>query len=441
MAGDAGRISSQLKKHSIKFIDLWFSDVLGSVKNVTIPVTELHKALKDGIWFDGSSIEGFGRIFESDMYLRPDPKTFAIIPWGEEQTARFICDVFGPDHTPAPVDPRGVLRRVLARLTKQNMQFMVGAELEFYLFQRNGAEINPLPHDRVGYFDLGGDLALRIRKQMSQRLTEFGIAIEAGHHEVGKSQHEIDLVYTNALQVADNIITARMVIKRVAEEHGLYATFMPKPIFEFAGNGMHIHQSIFKNGRNLFADPRDRYGLSKMAYGYLAGILKHIKEISAVVSPLVNSYKRLVSGYEAPVYICWGQMNRSALVRVPRISRNREKSTRLELRSPDPSANPYLLFALALSSGLDGIESKLRAPSAVEENVYKIEPMDLSGKGIDVLPRSLSEALQYFHKSALVKETLGELLFERYYGIKSREYAEYATQVSKWEIDKYLEIY
>lgn len=441
MAGDAGRIPSQLKKHNIRFIDLWFSDVLGSVKNVTIPVSELDKARKDGIWFDGSSIEGFGRIFESDMYLRPDPETFAIIPWAEEQTARFICDVFGPDHTPAPVDPRGVLRRVLSRLDKQGMQFMVGAELEFYLFQRNGAEIIPLPHDRVGYFDLGGDLALRIRKQMTQKLTEFGIGIEAGHHEVGKSQHEIDLVYTNALKIADNIITARMVIKRVAEEHGLYATFMPKPIFGGAGNGMHMHQSIFKAGKNLFADPQDRYGLSGMAYHYLAGILTHIKEISAVVSPLVNSYKRLVSGYEAPVYICWGRMNRSALVRVPRISKNRGKSTRLELRSPDPSANPYLCFALALAAGLEGIENRLKPPHAVEENVYKIGEVDLSEKGIDVLPRSLSEALQHYLGSQLVRKTLGDVLFERYHGVKSREYAEYATQVSKWEIDKYLEIY
>ncbi len=430
-----------LKKNNIKFIDLWFCDILGSVKNVTIPVTELPKALKDGIWFDGSSIEGFGRIFESDMYLKPEPKTFAVVPWAEEKTARFICDIYGPDHSPSGVDPRGVLRKILSRLVKKNMEFMIGAELEFYLFQRDGGEIIPLPHDRVGYFDLGGDLALRIRKAMSQKLNEFGIEVEAGHHEVGKSQHEIDLVFTDALRLADNIITARMVIKRIAEEHGLYATFMPKPLYGFAGNGMHIHQSIFRNGKNQFANPNDKYGLSNLAYSYLAGILKHIKEISAIISPLVNSYKRLVSGYEAPVYICWGQMNRSALVRVPRISKNRLRSTRLELRSPDPSSNPYLVFALILACGMDGVEGNLKPPNAIEENVYKIEQSDLSLKGIDVLPRSLWEALQHYHKSKLVKDTLGESLFERYYEIKSREYSEYATQVSKWEIDKYLEIY
>ncbi|MEO0225769.1 MAG: glutamine synthetase family protein [candidate division WOR-3 bacterium] len=434
-------IIREIKKNDVKFIDLWFSDILGSIKNVTITIVELQKALEDGIWFDGSSVEGFGRICESDMFLRPDPSTFRIIPWNVEKTARFICDVYGPDHKPSLVDPRGVLKSLLVELKKKGMEFNVGAELEFYLFQRDGSKITPLLHDQVGYFDLGGDLALRVRKAMCEKLAQFGIVVEAGHHEVGKSQHEIDLRYTNALQLADNILTAKMVIKRIAEEHNLYATFMPKPIFGMAGCGMHIHQSIFKNGKNIFADTKDDYGLSEIAYNYLAGILKHIKEISAVISPLVNSYKRLVSGYEAPVYICWGQMNRSALVRIPKISKNRLKSTRLELRSPDPSSNPYLAFALILASGLDGIKNRIKPPQAVEENVYKIEQSNLNLKKIDLLPRSLWEALQFYHKSKLVRETLGETLFQRYYEIKSREYSEYATQVSQWEIDKYLEIY
>lgn len=434
-------ILEQTRKHKIQFIDLWFTDVLGSIKNVTIVVKELEKALQDGIWFDGSSVEGFGRICESDMFLKPDPDTFAIIPWGEERSVRFICDVYGPDHNPSPVDPRGILKRHLAALAKKGLRLMIGTELEFYLFQRDGGRITPLPHDRVGYFDLGGDLALRIRKQMCQRIMDFGIELEAGHHEVGKSQHEIDLRYTDALKLADNLLTAKMIIKRVAEEHNLYATFMPKPLFGTAGCGMHTHQSIFKGKVNLFSDPKDSYGLSEFAYHYLSGLLHHIKDISAVVSPIVNSYKRLVSGFEAPVYICWGQMNRSALVRVPRISKNRFQSTRLELRSPDASANPYLVYALVLAAGLDGIERKLKTPKAVEENVYKIDSPDLESKGIDVLPRSLWEALQNFRNSWLAEKVLGKTLYEKYSEIKLREWDEYSIQVTKWELDKYLELY
>ncbi len=434
-------ITKEIKKNDIRFIDLWFSDILGSIKNVTITINELDKALTDGIWFDGSSVEGFGRICESDMFLRPDLNTFRIMPWSEEKTARFICDVYGPDHRPSAVDPRGLLKKVLVGIEKNGMEFNAGAELEFYLFQRDGSKITPLLHDQVGYFDLGGDLALRVRKQMCEKLAEFGIVVEAGHHEVGKSQHEIDLRYTDALQLADNILTAKMVIKRIAEEHNLYATFMPKPIFGMAGCGMHTHQSIFKNGKNIFANPKDDYGLSEIAYHYLAGLLTHIKEISAVISPIVNSYKRLVSGFEAPVYICWGRMNRSALVRVPQITRNRLSSTRLELRSVDPCTNPYLAFSVILESGMDGVKRKLKPPKSVEEDVYHLESIDLQSKGIDVLPRSLWEALQYYHTSSLVKKVFGDLLFEKYYEIKLREWNEYSIQVSKWEIDKYLEIY
>lgn len=435
------RIFRTVNKEKIQFIDLWFSDILGSVKNVTIPVREIRKALKEGIWFDGSSVEGFGRIFESDMYLKPDPATFAVIPWKEERTARFICDVYAPDHKPAPVDPRGILKSNLKLLKRKGMEYYIGAELEFYLFRRDNDKVLPLPHDRVGYFDLGGDLALRIRKKMCERLQDFGIGFEAGHHEVGRGQHEIDLPYTNALKLADNILTARMIIKKVAEEYYLHATFMPKPIFGAAGNGMHIHQSIYKKKKNMFSNPKDNYGLSKLAYNYLAGLLKHIKEICAITSPLVNSYKRLVSGFEAPVYICWGRMNRSALIRVPRISRKNYDSTRIELRSCDPSANPYLLFASVLRAGIDGLQRDLKPPKPIEENVYKIKSNVLKSKGIDLLPRSLWEALEYFHRGKMAKSALGDVLFQRYYDIKMKEWDEYSTQVSKWEHDKYLELY
>jgi glutamine synthetase len=437
----AYQVLKQTEKEKVKFIDLWFSDILGSVKNETIPVNQLRKALKDGIWFDGSSVEGFGRIFESDMYLMPDPDTFMIIPWSEEKTARVICDVYAPDHKPARVDPRSTLKANLRLLNRMGMEFYVGAELEFYLFRRDGNKVIPLPHDRVGYFDLGGDLALRIRRQMCDRLQQFGIELEAGHHEVGRSQHEIDLLYNNAITLADNILTARIVIKKVAEEHGLYATFMPKPIFGSAGNGMHIHQSIFKGKKNCFSDPKDAYGLSKFAYQYLAGILSSMKELSAVASPLVNSYKRLVSGYEAPVYICWGRMNRSALVRVPRISKGKYDSTRLELRSCDPSANPYLVFACILRAGLEGIRRKIKPPKPVEENVYEMPSTDLQIKGINLLPRSLWEALEYYEKSEIARAAFGDTLFQRYYDIKMKEWEEYSTQVSRWEQDKYLELY
>lgn len=434
-------VLKRAEKEKIKFVDLWFSDILGSVKNVTILAHQLRKALKEGIWFDGSSVEGFGRIFESDMYLMPDPNTFAVMPWGEEKTARFICDVFAPDHKPAAVDPRSTLKKNITLLKRKGLEYYVGAELEFYLFRRDGSTVIPLPHDRVGYFDLGGDLALRIRKSMCERLQEFDIEVEAGHHEVGRGQHEIDLLYANALKLADNILTARMVIKRVAEEQGLYATFMPKPIFGAAGNGMHVHQSIFKGRKNQFSNSRDSYGLSPLAYHYLAGVLKHIRDISAITSPLVNSYKRLVSGFEAPVYICWGTMNRSALIRVPRISRGNHNSTRVELRSCDPSANPYLLLACVLRAGLDGITKKLKPPKPVEENVYQIESSVLKTKGIRLLPRSLWEALEYYNRSALAKEALGETLFQRYFNVKMKEWDEYSIQVSKWEHDKYLELY
>lgn len=424
------------------FIDLWFSDILGSVKNLTIPADQLEKAINEGIWFDGSSVEGFGRIFESDMYLKPDRNTFAILPWtGSEKTARLICDVFSPKHEPFPGDPRFILRRALERVQRMNYEYKVGTELEFYMFKRDGTAIAPLPHDQVGYFDLGGDHALNIRKQMCSKISQLGIRVEAGHHEVGTGQHEIDLKYTDALSIADNLITAKVIIKKVAEENGLFATFMPKPIFGKPGCGMHVHQSFFRKGQNAFSNPKDRYGLSQLAYNFLAGQLKHIKEISAIISPIVNSYKRLVSGFEAPVYICWGQMNRSALIRIPRISKGKTVSSRLELRSVDPSCNPYLAFAVMLAAGLNGVQKKLPVAEPVEENVYHFEKMRLKEKKIDLLPRSLFEALEYFGQSKLIKETLGEHLMNIYLEIKTHEWQEYCIQVSTWELEKYIELY
>lgn len=431
-------VLKETKERGIKFIDLWFSDVLGCIKNVSIPENMLAKAISEGVWFDGSSIEGFGRICESDMYLMPDIDTF--IPLGEEEpkSARIICDVYSPDHSPFPDDPRRVLKRALENAFKIGYHYNVGAELEFYLFLRD-KDMAPLFYDRVGYFDLEGDLALKMRKEITENLHTIGIDVEAGHHEAGTGQHEIDLKFTDALKMADSILTAKTVIKRVAEKHGALATFMPKPVFGKPGNGMHLHQSIFINGKNAFANNADEYGLSKLAYNFLGGQLAHAKEICVLLAPTVNSYKRLVSGFEAPVYVCWGQMNRSALVRVPRISKGKLDSIRLEMRCSDPSANPYLAFASLLVAGLDGIDSKITPSPPREENLFELD--DESLNKISTLPRSLFEALEEFINSKIMKKTLGESLIKKYYGIKKKEWGEYSLQVSKWEVEKYTSIY
>lgn len=431
-------VLKETEKKGIKFIDLWFSDILGCIKNVSIPRNMLAKAISEGVWFDGSSIEGFGRICESDMYLVPDIDTF--IPLGEEKpkSARIICDVYSPDHSPFSDDPRYVLKRVVQIASQKGYRFNVGAELEFYLFLRDEG-MAPLCYDRVGYFDLEGDLALKMRKEITENLQAIGIDVEAGHHEVGMGQHEIDLTFTDALTMADSIITAKTVIKRVAEKYGALATFMPKPIFGKPGNGMHLHQSIFIDGQNAFADSGNKYGLSKLAHNFLGGELTHAREICTLLAPTVNSYKRLVSGFEAPVYVCWGQMNRSALVRVPRISKGKLSSTRLEVRCPDPTANPYLAFASLLMAGLNGIEEEIVSPPPREENLFELDNESLGG--ISTLPRSLFEALEEFVNSEIVKRTLGEELTKKYYSIKKREWDEYSVQVSKWEVEKYTSIY
>ena len=422
-------IKKAIEEGGIKFIDLWFSDILGSIKNVSIPVGRLQMAVEEGIWFDGSSIEGFGRICESDMYLVPNLDTFISLGLEEPRSARIICDVYSPDHTPFKDDPRGVLKKALEKGKESGYHYNFGAELEFYLFIRNKG-MTPLFHDRVGYFDLEGDLALRMRKEITEDLRSLGIEVEASHHEVGTGQHEIDLKFTDALRMADNIITTKAIIKRKAEKHETFATFMPKPIFEKPGNGMHLHQSIFIDGKNAFADKNNRYGLSKLAHEFLAGQLAHAKEICAVLSPTVNSYKRLASGFEAPVYISWGQMNRSALIRIPRIGK--QESVRLEIRSPDPSANPYLALASLFIAGLDGIKRDLTPIPPREENLYELD----TSNGIESIPNSLFEALKEFANSQIVKETFGENLAEKYYTIKRKEWDEYAIQVSKWEVEK-----
>lgn len=430
-------VLNRIKEEKASFLDLWFSDILGSVKNLTIPTEEIEKVLEEGIWFDGSSIEGFGRIAESDMYLLPDPKTFTLLPGKEgRRTARLICDVYSPNYQPFIGDPRFILKKALTQ--NINYQYMVGAELEFFLFHRR--EDIRSPQDQVSYFDLLGDLGLELRKEICERLSFLGITAEAGHHEVGPGQQEIDLKYSEALNIADNLITAKVIIKKVAEEHGLYATFMPKPLLGKPGSGLHLHQSLFQNGKNCFADPQNHYGLSQIAYQFMAGQLNYIKEISAILSPTVNSYKRLVSGFEAPVYICWGQMNRSALIRVPKVNPRKLISTRLELRSPDASCNPYLAFAVMFHAGLEGIRQKLTPPPPVEENVYHWEEMEKK-EPTAILPRSLFEALEYLAQSQLVKETLGEYLFQKYQEIKMREWQEYCVQISPWELEKYLQLY
>jgi glutamine synthetase len=432
-------------EENVAFIHLQFTDVVGIVKGITIPVDQLASALDNGVWFDGSSIQGFARIAESDMYLMPDPATYRVIPWesdGEYATARMICDVYTPEGEPFLGDPRGVLKRVLAEAEGMGLEYNAGPELEFFLFQYDDCG-NPTlsPHDLGGYFDYSTDLAVSVRKQMVFALEAFGIVVEAGHHEVASGQHEIDFEYADALSAADNAITFKYVLKAVARQNGLYATFMPKPIAGINGSGMHTHQSMMslETGENLFADPGDEFGLSPMAKQFIAGQLVHARSMCAVLAPLVNSYKRLVPGYEAPVYLSWARINRSALIRVPRTSD--VQSTRLELRCPDPSCNPYLAFAAMLKAGLDGIENRLVPPEALEENLYDLDETRRLARGVEMLPGSLGEALACLAEDHVVQDALGPHVYERFVRAKSQEWDEYRIKVSQWEIERYLPIY
>ena len=445
------------KAADVRFVQLQFTDINGHVKSVTIPLHQLQASLDHGTWFDGSSIEGFVRIAESDQYLVPDMRTFATIPWSSggaiagtgglpaARTARVICDVYTPKGDPFPGDPRQVLRRQMARAEAMGYRFNTGPELEFFLFRRDDeGEIQPLPHDQGGYFDFSSDLAQGVRQDMVDALEAFGIRVEAAHHEVAPGQHEIDFEYSDGLTTADNAVTFKFTLKAVAQLHGLYATFMPKPIFGINGSGMHTHQSFYdvKAGRNAFYDPENRYGLSDVARGYMAGILAHARGMIAVLAPLVNSYKRLVPGYEAPTYLTWGRINRSALIRVPQVSPGRSsEATRVEVRCPDPSSNPYLAFAVMLAAGLDGIEKGMELGEPVEESLYEMDAARIRERGIQELPGTLAEAVDELERDPVIGEALGDHILSRFVESRRADWDEYRTQVTQWEVERYLEDY
>jgi glutamine synthetase len=429
------------KENDVKFIRLWFTDVLGVLKGFAITVDELEGALEEGMGFDGSSIQGYARIDESDMIAKPDPNTFKILPWRPKENAvgRMFADIYEPDGTPYKGDPRWVLKRNLKKAQDLGYTFYVGPELEYFYFK--SSEGKPVGLDAGGYFDLTPlDSATELRRETILALEALGIHVEYSHHEVAPSQHEIDLRYTDALTMADNAMTYRLVVKEIALKHGVYATFMPKPIFGQNGSGMHTHQSLFKGDKNAFFDPKDEFHLSKLAKSYIAGILKHSKEITSITSQWVNSYKRLVPGYEAPVYISWALRNRSTLVRVPMYKPGKEKATRIEFRSPDPACNPYLAFAVMLAAGLKGIEKGYELPPPVEEDIYEMSEESRKKHGIESLPGSLSEAIQLTEKSELVRETLGDHIFQKFIENKKIEWDQYRTHVSQFELEKYLPI-
>ncbi len=442
---DKEQILQKAKKDDIKFVKLQFTDLVGGIKSVTIPVEQLSDSLEKGTWFDGSSIEGFARIQESDMILMPDPSTYAVLPWRPQQkgVARLICDVLTPEGEPYESDPRFVLKKVIKEAAEMGFEFNIGPELEFYLFKNGDCSFNAIPHDSAGYFDYSPrDLASDVRRAIVLALEEMGMRVEMSHHECGPGQHEIDFRYGTALKTADNAVTFKYVVKSIAHGHNLYASFMPKPLFGLAGSGMHTHQSLFdiKTGKNVFFDDSDEYKLSSTAKSFIAGQLKHIPVMTAILNPTINSYKRLVSGYEAPVYICWAQKNRSALIRIPRYSKGREQSTRAELRSPDPSCNPYLAFAAMLKAGLDGIKKNEKLPNPVNEDVYELDSDKLDKLGIKTLPGSLFEAIEKLKESKLMQEMLGEKTFEKFVFSRTKEWEDYRLQVTPWEMKRYFEV-
>jgi glutamine synthetase len=437
------RVDELIRRNDIRFIRLQFSDIVGIAKHVTIPIGHWDTAITQGVWFDGSSIEGFARVAESDMYLVPDLTTFAVIPWEMDlSTARVICDVYTPDGDPFDGDPRYVLRRQLERAAEMGFDYQVGPELEFFLFKRHASgDLLPLePHDVAGYFDVSTDQAHNVRRQMVDALQTMGINVEASHHEVASGQSEIDFRYDNALRTADSTMTLRVTLKGVAQKNGLHCTFMPKPIAGINGSGMHVHQSLWHmdGGETAMYDPNNDYGLSDVALHFIAGQLAHAPALTPIIAPLVNSYKRLVPGYEAPVYISWGRTNRSALIRIPRITTGRYRSTRCELRCPDPSANPYLAFAVMLAAGLDGIEKRLPPPPPAEENLYH---MDGTRAGLDTLPGDLGEAIEALQRDEVVQAALGQHVYERYVEAKTQEWDAYRLYVTRWELDRYLTLY
>lgn len=427
------------EEEDVEFIRLQFTDMFGTFKNVAVTSSQLEKALNNQCMFDGSSIDGFVRIEESDMYLHPDPDTFQIFPWRPQQgkVARLICDIYRPSKEPFEGDPRYILKKVLSQAEEMGYDFHVGPECEFFLFHTddNGMPTT-LTHEKAGYFDMGPvDLGENARRDMVLTLEEMDFEIEASHHEVAPAQHEIDFRYGPALQIADNIMTFKLAVKTIAKRHGLHATFMPKPKYGVNGSGMHINMSLSKDGKNVFADEASAQGLSKEAYWFIGGILKHIKGMTAITNPLVNSYKRLVPGYEAPIHIAWSATNRSPLIRIPAA---RGESTRVELRSPDSAANPYLALAVCLAAGLDGIQNRIEPPAGITQNIFEMTKADKQAAKIQSLPSNLHEALQEMEKDRFIMQVLGEKTAQIYLQAKKAEWQQYTSQVTAWELEQYL---
>ena len=431
-----------VEEEDVGFIRLQFTDIYGTLKNVAITTGQLERALNNECMFDGSSIEGFSRIEESDMYLRPDLNTFTIFPWRPQQgkVARFICDIYRPDGTAYESDPRQVLENVIRETEEMGYQFVVGPEFEFFLFhQDDDGTPTTTTHEKAGYFDLGPlDLGENARRDMVLTLEDMGIEIEASHHEMAPAQHEIDLKYEEALETADNMVTFRMVVKTIAKRHGLHATFMPKPKYGINGSGMHLSMSLSRDGENIFSDENDEHGLSQEAYYFIGGLMKHIKAITFITNPLVNSYKRLVPGYEAPTYIAWSANNRTPLIRIPE---SRRSGKRIELRSPDASANPYLALAVCLAAGMEGIREKILPPKEISQNIFELNEEEKKALGIECLPGSLMEAVEEFEKDAFIQKVLGEELSQKFIKAKKAEYDRYRSQVSEWEMNEYLQKY
>lgn len=434
-------IKKIIKDNDVKLIELQFVDINGQVKNMGVPVEQIDKVLNNEIMLDGSSIKGFRSIETSDMYFYPDKNSFQILPWtkGTAKSARLICDIYNPDGTPFDGCPRCNLKRVMKEAEKLGFSMNLGPEAEFFLFEKKDGKITTETHDKAGYYDVGpDDLGENVRADIVAALKDMGFEIEASHHEVADGQHEIDFKYGDILTTADNVVTFRIAVKAIAAQHNLHATFMPKPIFGINGSGMHCNFSLFKAGKNAFLDEKKEYQLSDIALYSIGGVLKHIKSITAITNPTVNSYKRLVPGYEAPVYLAWSLANRSALLRVPA---KRGNATRVELRSPDPSCNPYLAFAAILEAALDGIRNKIDPPAPVESNIYRLTTKERKKQKIDALPGSLAEALENLDRSLVAKAALGDHIYSEFLSAKKKEWDSFRTYVSSWEIDKYLERY
>jgi len=427
-----------VKELNVSFIQFWFVDVLGFLKSFAVTPSELDEGLVEGMGFDGSSIEGFARIQESDMIAKPDPATFQLVPWrgADRPVARMFCDILNPDGTPYEGDSRFVFKRLLRRVGEKGFTFYVGPELEYFYF-KNSRSTELL--DLGGYFDARPlDVGSDLRRDTIFALQSMGIQVEYSHHEVAPSQHEIDLRYDEGLRMADKTVTYRLVVKEIARQHGVYATFMPKPVFGQNGSGMHVHQSLFKGSKNAFHDAADKYNLSEAGKQYIAGLMRHAPEIAVITNQWVNSYKRLVPGYEAPVYVSWARRNRSAMIRVPMYKPGKETATRIEFRSPDPACNPYLAFAVMLGAGMDGIEKKMTLPDPIEEDIYEMNPAERRAHGITDLPGNLYAAILEAEKSKLVREVLGEHIFNKFIENKKIEWDTYRTHVSQYELDRYL---